>query len=152
MPNFSGIPRFFERHYPSLGCCLGICLLYLYPFVITEPQAQALCNAFFTIFSICCGFISTSLSILFSLQERQSIKILKTSGAFSEIIDYHWMAIFWCLLSIVSAFIVIFLPKSSVLDCSIVNIMLAIGFGGLLAVYRLIHLLVRVLRLEVTHA
>lgn len=142
----------FEEHYPLLGCGIGIGLVWLCPFDFTEPKTQALCDAFFTIFSIFCGFITTSLSILFSLQERQSIKILKTSGAFSEIIDYHWKAIIWSLVAIVIAFIALFLPTYSILGRPLVGFMLAIGFGGLLAVCRLIHLLVRVLKLEATRA
>ncbi len=140
--------RYIEKWYPMLGTIAMLVLLLYKNIVFSIEVVQAVCSAFFTIFSICCGFTSTSLSIIFTLQDRGTIRKLKTSNVFYEIIAYHWNAIIWCFMTILTTFLVVI---SSILKISHIipsYIMCAVGVGALLTVYRVIHLFVRVLSLD----
>lgn len=122
--------------------------------MLTAPEwvsffAKDLANAFFIIFSICCGFISTSLSILFTLQDRRSVKSLKSSGAFKDIISFHWRALLWCFIAILGAFGVLLAQSYSGQASPYFGYgMISVGIGAVLAVFRVIHLFVRILQLN----
>lgn len=103
---------------------------------------------FFVIFSIFCGFISTSLSILFSLQDRRSVKKMKDSYAFYEIVSYHWWAIIWCAAAIAMAFIMLFSPKLQFVGVTCLDVMFGVGLGACFAVHRVIYFFVRILQLD----
>lgn len=142
------LAKIVEQGYPFAGFIIVLGGLMLNPLDITASQIKDLSNAFFIIFSISCGFTSTSLSILFTLQDRRPVKILKTSNAFYEIIDFHWRAIAWTFIAILSAFGVVLFPKFQILTVRIEYLMLAGGTGAILAVHRVILLFVRVLQLD----
>lgn len=140
--------RLFEKLYPALGGFIFLSWIYYKNPQLDSALVSTISNAFFIIFSICFGFISTSISILFTLQDRMSVKTLKTSNAFYEIITFHWKAILACFLSISSAIMVSIFPSFVIFGCQLVFIMLSFGTCAVLSVFRVIYMFVRILQLD----
>lgn len=140
--------RQVENWYPTVVCLGVLIVLRSMPQTVDSVAISSIINAFFVIFSIFCGFISTSLSILFSLQDRRAIKKMKDSNAFYEIIVFHWRAILWCAAAIIMAFAMLFSPKFSFLGVTCLDVMFSVGVGACSAVYRVIYFFVRILQLD----
>lgn len=147
---FNRIMHYFERWYPFAGCFGTFLILHLRGISLPEVYAPQVANAFFTIFAVLLGFISASLSIFFSIQDRKFIKTLKTSGAFGGIIKYHYRSMLWCFTAIFLAFITtVSTGKEAVFECSLVGkLLMAIGFGAMLSFFRVSHMLCMVLSLD----
>ncbi len=137
-----------ENIYPLLSGIIVFLLLLWGEIDFSLETLRQLSNAFFVLFSISCGFISTSLSIFFTLQDRRVIKSLKTSNVFYEIISYHWKAIIWCFFALFLAFLIAIFPELKVFDLPLGYFMCAFGFSAVLAIYRVISLFMRVLMLD----
>ena len=135
-----------EYWYPTIGFGISISLLLWRSPSFVVGFSQDISSAFFTIFSICCGFVSTSLSILFSFSDRRSVKGMKSSGVFDEIILFHWKAIGWSFAAIIGAFLSVLLKENADYNDYACFFMLALGIGARLAGYRVVHLFIRILR------
>lgn len=86
-------------------------------------------NRFFEHIFIFAGFLTTSISILYSIQDKDFIKIAKTSGAYQDLLKLIYKTIGWCVLSIVAVIIAKLITADSVK-----LIPLSICFGALSAV------------------
>jgi len=147
---YSKFNLFIERNGPIAVSLLSFLLLNLFRIYVQEIHIPQIANAFFTIYAVLLGFISASLSIFFSIQDRKFIKSLKTSGAFKAIIKYHYKAIIWCICALLIAFIVtISTGNKAIFDCKIIGrILVSIGIGAMLAFYRVAYMLCKVLSLD----
>lgn len=142
----------FEKYYPLAGAMIAYASLHKNGVPIPEVYATPISGAFFSIFSVLFGFVAASLSIFYTIQERKSIKTLKTSGAFRKIISYHFFAAMWCIAALAMAFIVtLSVGQDAIFSCKISTwAMLSIGVGALLASFRVIHMLYLTLSLDST--
>lgn len=141
--------RLIEKYAPSSGATACLLGLLFHVSAWDSVFAREASNAFFVIFSISCGFISTSLSILFTLQDRRAVKSLKTSGAFRDIVSYHWRAILWCLTAIIFALLFLLTQYYfKELNCLSGQVMFSAGCGAFLAVLRVVYLFVKVLQID----
>jgi len=89
----------FERYVPELFFLSTVVLAYLFPENM-PGNTKDLATSFAAIFAVFLGFITTSISIFFSAQDKPFVKSMKTSGAFSMIVNYHHLAIIWCSIAV----------------------------------------------------
>ena len=149
------LPKILERKGPLGGALLTLLLLIVLRPGIEAGLLKDISDLYTVFFSVACGFIATSLSILFTVQDREFAKGLKSSGAFNEIVAYHWGALRWSTFVIFfTAFALIFLKQSStpqnetLFYKGITLFCLAMGMGAFLAVLRVSYLFVIMLRLD----
>lgn len=129
-----------EKYTPIILSVIVLCVLLYMEFNLAVDVRKTISNELITMFSIFFGFISSSLSILCSMQDKDFIKGMKTTGAYSEIIEYHWKAIFASSISIVIAFF-------STLSCDwyfltdfIDEILLSVSIGAFASILRVVYL------------
>lgn len=135
---------YIEKYTPISVCLLTLFLIIIFPTTRLWAHGAVLANAMITFFSISFGFIATSLSIMFSIQDRKFVKSLKSSGAFRQIIDYHWSAILWSLLSVFVAILFLLSDGNNVNDISntsktMLSAALSIGFGSACSSLRVVY-------------
>lgn len=93
-----------ERFYPLVtGLTIGLLFLVLYWNSVLPKSVKDLLTAALTIGSISIGFLATAKSILFSMEQKKVIRILKDVGKFRVLVKYlmsavHW-SFFWAVLS-----------------------------------------------------
>lgn len=141
---------YLERYSPIAGSLLSFLVLIKFNISVQEAHIPQIASAFFTIYAVLLGFISASLSIFFSIQDRKFIKTMKSSGAFKAIIKYHYCSIIWCMCAILIAFTVtISTGNEAIFNCAFVSkILISIGIGAMLSFLRVTYLLCRVLSLD----
>ena len=96
--------RNFEQFHPILSTLLIIIILYIFNIKLGDSLLNDISNYIITIFSIFCGFSATSLSILFTIQDKDIIKKMKSFGTFYEIIVYLEKAMFFRFTAIAFSF------------------------------------------------
>lgn len=95
---------YFERFIPEACFIIVLTLTYIYSDII-PVNTKDLSGSFAAIFAVFVGFITTSISIFFSAQDKQFIKSMKSSGSFAMIVSYHHMAIMWCSVAVVASLV-----------------------------------------------
>jgi len=154
MRSYLVLPKRLERWGPLGGTFLAWLTLALLRPSIDIELFKDISNIYTVFFSVASGFIATSLSILFTVQDKDFIRSLKTSNAFYEIVDYHWKALGWSVFAILSAFIPIIMRQSLIgqkLDTPYnykLLLCIATGVGAFLAVLRVTYLFGYTLRLD----
>ena len=121
--------RIFEKHAGIIVFIIAIIVLFLLKNKLCITKIENSLTDFLNIFSIFAGFLTTSVSILYSIQDKDFIKIAKTSGAYQDLLKLIYKTIGWCVLSIVAVIIAKLITADSVK-----LIALSICFGALSAV------------------
>lgn len=121
--------RIFEKHAGIIVFIIAIVVLFLLKNKLCITKIENSLTDFLNIFSIFAGFLTTSISILYSIQDKDFIKIAKTSGAYQDLLKLIYKTIGWCVLSIVAVIIAKLITADSVK-----LIALSICFGALSAV------------------
>lgn len=71
--------RIFEKHAGIIVFIIAIIVLFLLKNKLCITKIENSLTDFLNIFSIFAGFLTTSVSILYSIQDKDFIKIAKTS-------------------------------------------------------------------------
>jgi hypothetical protein len=134
---------------------LVFCFLYKFNPASITILAKDIAGYFSVFFSVVCGFTMTSLSILYTIKDTDVAKTLKSSGAFAGLISYHIYAVYWALLALLSAFIILLLSDIRQLHDyeTITNAIMygcvSVGAGGFIAFTRIARLFYKVLKLGI---
>ena len=121
--------RIFEKHAGIIVFIIAIIVLFLLKNKLCITKIENSLTDFLNIFSIFAGFLTTSVSILYSIQDKDFIITAKTSGAYQDLLNLIYKTIGCCVLSIVAVII----AKLITVD-SVKLIALSICFGALSAV------------------
>lgn len=121
--------RIFEKHAGAIVFVITIFVLFWLKNMLCMTKIESSLTDFLNIFSIFAGFLTTSISILYSIQDKDFIITAKTSGAYQDLLNLIYKAIGCCVLSIV----VVIIAKLITVD-SVKLIALSICFGALSAV------------------
>lgn len=85
-----------ERAYPLVaGILSGVIFLVACRDIVLPKSTKDLLTAALTIGSITIGFVATAKSILFSIEQKQIIRILKDAGKFKVLVQYLMAAVHW---------------------------------------------------------
>lgn len=135
---------FLERWHPALFFWAALLAQIFFKFTITQDKITGTANALLTIYAIILGFVSTAISILFSVQDRKFMRTLKTSGAYHEIIKYHWSAMRWCFIVVLISITIVIIGDNSVLTswqkCLMFKLVMSTAIGAMMATFRVMHL------------
>ena len=121
--------RIFEKHAGAIVFVITIFVLFWLKNMLCMTKIESSLTDFLNIFSIFAGFLTTSISILYSIQDKDFIITAKTSGAYQDLLNLIYKAIGCGVLSIVAVII----AKLITVD-SVKLIALSICFGALSAV------------------
>lgn len=92
--------KFIEKYTWIVVITITFSFLYFIRDELKVDTLNDLLTCFLNIFSIFIGFLTVSLSVLFSTQDKEFIKIAKTSGAYQQLFRYIYIAIAYCILAI----------------------------------------------------
>ncbi|MDY4993151.1 MAG: hypothetical protein SO069_07015 [Succinivibrio sp.] len=135
--------RIFEKHAGAIVFVITIFVLFWLKNMLCMTKIESSLTDFLNIFSIFAGFLTTSISILYSIQDKDFIITAKTSGAYQDLLNLIYKAIGCCVLSIVAVII----AKLITVD-SVKLIALSICFGALSAVILTGFLFIKLMRLN----
>ena len=121
--------RIFEKHAGAIVFVITIFVLFWLKNMLCMTKIESSLTDFLNIFSIFAGFLTTSISILYSIQDKDFIITAKTSGAYQDLLNLIYKAIGCCVLS----FVAVIIAKLITVD-SVKLIALSICFGALSAV------------------
>ena len=135
--------RIFEKHAGAIVFVITIFVLFWLKNMLCMTKIESSLTDFLNIFSIFAGFLTNSISILYSIQDKDFIITAKTSGAYQDLLNLIYKAIGCCVLSIVAVII----AKLITVD-SVKLIALSICFGALSAVILTGFLFIKLMRLN----
>lgn len=121
--------RIFEKHVGAIVFVIATFVLFWLKNMLCMTKIESSLTDFLNIFSIFAGFLTTSISILYSIQDKDFIITAKTSGAYQDLLNLIYKTIGCCVLSIVAVII----AKLVTVD-SVKLIALSICFGALSSV------------------
>lgn len=132
---------FFERWYPVGGAVIAIVLWCYFKFEMPSNQHEIF-NSSLTFGAILTGFLSTALTLLISIQDREIVKQLKESGYIKDLIRYLAQAIWFAFAFSIVSFIGLFMVQHELL--AIAWICTAVGGG--LSFFRVIRVTLKIIQ------
>lgn len=125
-----------EKYYPvTLSVLAGIIYYFLCSRDSSGNSLESLFTTLISISSIMLGFILTSKSILFSIQESGSVKRLKSSDGYRYLVKYIFATINGCLFLAVYSGICLFYNFNSG-DALFISILISAISYSVLCFYR----------------
>nr|DAP84355.1 MAG TPA: hypothetical protein [Caudoviricetes sp.] len=117
--------NFIEKYIGITVIAIAFAILYYLKEKLPLDKINVSLTDFLNIFSIFAGFLTTSISLLFSIQDKKFIKIAKTSGAYQQLLKYIYTTIAYCVVSI--SFVIF----AKLISCDIFKILsLSVCFGS----------------------
>ena len=92
--------KFIEKYIRIVVFAISFAILFVMRDTIDVKAVDDLLCGFLNITSIFTGLLTVSLMILISEQNKEFIKIAKTSGAYQMLLRYICVAIIYCVISI----------------------------------------------------
>lgn len=92
--------KFIEKYIRIVVFAISFTILFFMRDAIDVKTVDDLLYGFLSITLIFAGLLTVSLMILISEQNKEFIKIAKTSGAFQMLFRYIYVAIIYCIISI----------------------------------------------------
>ena len=92
--------KFIEKYVRIVVFAIWFAILFVLRDTIDVKAVDDLLYGFLNISSIFTGLLTVSLMILISEQNKEFIKIAKTSGAYQMLLRYIYVAIIYCVISI----------------------------------------------------
>lgn len=92
--------KYVEKYIRIIVFAISFTILFFMGDVIDAKTIDDLLYGFLNITSIFAGFLAASMVVLISEQNKEFIKIAKTSGAYQMLLQYIFVAIIYCVISI----------------------------------------------------
>lgn len=92
--------KFIEKYIRIVVFVISFAILFFMRDAIDVKTVDDLLYGFLSITLIFAGLLTVSLMILITEQNKEFIKIAKTSGAFQMLFRYIYVAIIYCIISI----------------------------------------------------
>ena len=92
--------KYVEKYIRIVVFAISFTILFFMRDVIDAETIDDLLYGFLNITSIFAGFLAASIVVLISEQNKEFIKIAKTSGAYQMLLQYIYVAIIYCVISI----------------------------------------------------
>ena len=92
--------KYVEKYIRIVVFAISFVILFFMRDVIDAKTIDDLLHGFLNITSIFAGFLAASMVVLISEQNKEFIKIAKTSGAYQMLLRYIFVAIIYCVISI----------------------------------------------------
>lgn len=93
--------KFIEKYIRIVVFALSFTVLFFMRNIIDANTIDNLLYGFLNITSIFAGFLTASVVVMISEQNKEFIKIAKTSGAYQMLLRYIYVAIIYCVISII---------------------------------------------------
>lgn len=141
--------KIIEKWYPfTVGGMVAALYLWLGWYKDMPPNLKELLAAVISVSAIAVGFMATAKSILFSIEKKRAVRMLKEAGEFSTLIDYLMASVNWSfllgLLSVVG--LVLDFSKMAWWRPCLAAMWLLLFVTAGVACYRVIHVLSKILR------
>lgn len=135
-----------ERLFPFVFCCLTGGLLWRFASDwLSLSVCEKLSGTYLTVFSICLGFVFSSLSVLLGLSNKPFLRGMREAGSFDLLISYHWSCVRWSSFGIALGVTAQFWPSDWFKGWQ-GAVFIAVGAGGILSAWRVLGLFTKVIR------
>lgn len=113
-------------------------------------ESKSIFSVAINVSAIAVGFLITVKSILFSIENKKSIRQLKDAGYFSKFIGYIVTAIYWSFFMAILSAILLFVDFSikTSLNETILGAWIFVIIGSVTSCYRVIHIFTKILTRE----